>query len=71
MRIIWAAILTTCFAGVAAANPNVLAAVNAERAAKGRAALVYDDRLAAAAQAHGSRARTFSRSAGKSIGLVA
>ncbi|WP_299730147.1 CAP domain-containing protein [uncultured Tateyamaria sp.] len=35
------------------ADPAILAAVNAERASQGRAALVYDTRLEAAARAHG------------------
>lgn len=40
--------------GVSAqADPGALAAINAERAAHGRSALVYDARLEAAARAHG------------------
>ena len=45
------AFLAAPLAGLA--DPAVLQAVNAERAAKGRAALVYDTRLEAAARAHG------------------
>ncbi|WP_415403735.1 CAP domain-containing protein [Tateyamaria sp. SN3-11] len=49
-----AIMVSLCWAGMGAANPEVLAAVNAERAAQGRSALVYDARLEAAAQAHGA-----------------
>jgi uncharacterized protein YkwD len=40
------------FAAVAVADTGMLAAINAERKAKGRAALSYDTRLAAAAEVH-------------------
>ena len=40
-------------ASVVRADTEVLQAVNAERAAAGRAALAYDDRLEAVARAHG------------------
>lgn len=52
MRNIWPVFVFLLLATSAAANPDALAAVNAERASKGRAALSYDTRLEAAAQAH-------------------
>lgn len=52
MRTIFLSTILFMLAGIAAADANALAAVNAERNAKGRAALVYDDRLEAAALAH-------------------
>ncbi len=43
---------TVLWAGVVSADPAVLAAVNAERAAQNRAPLIYDSALEAAARAH-------------------
>lgn len=52
MRIFSLSIVLSLVATLVAANPNALAAVNAERASQGRAALTYDARLEAAAKAH-------------------
>lgn len=52
MRIFILSTILVVWAGIAAANTNALAAVNAERSAQGRAAITYDNRLEAAARAH-------------------
>ncbi|MEM8655629.1 MAG: CAP domain-containing protein [Pseudomonadota bacterium] len=46
------AILLILVGSIAVADPDTLAAVNAERATQGRAPLVYDTKLEAAARVH-------------------
>ncbi|MEO0402773.1 MAG: CAP domain-containing protein [Pseudomonadota bacterium] len=53
MRFAWASVFVVLCASSGAADQGMLAAVNPERAANGRSALVYDTRLEAAARAHG------------------
>mmetsp|Transcript_23745 Transcript_23745/g.42569 ORF Transcript_23745/g.42569 Transcript_23745/m.42569 type:complete len:141 (-) Transcript_23745:1369-1791(-) len=52
MRIAVLSTVLVLLAGIASANSGILAAVNAERQANGRAALSYDSKLEAAAAAH-------------------
>lgn len=52
MRAVVLSVIFACVAAIAMADANALAAINAERAAQGRAALTYDSKLEAAARAH-------------------
>lgn len=52
MRVLILTSVLVVLAGMVSADKNVLAAVNAERSANGRAALAYDNRLEKAASAH-------------------
>ena len=52
MKQVFLIFVMALWAGVAVADPVVLAAINAERTAQNRAPLVYDAALETAAQAH-------------------
>lgn len=52
MKQVFLIFVMALWAGVAVADPVVLAAINAERTAQNRAPLVYDTTLETAAQAH-------------------
>ncbi|WP_299150610.1 CAP domain-containing protein [uncultured Tateyamaria sp.] len=74
MRCLALVVTLVLSASAGQADPAVLAAVNAERAAKGRSALIYDAQLEAAAVAHAqdmARAGFFSHtgSDGSNIGV--